>query len=501
MKKDRAYKKFNEDKRTYLCFDLGTTRIKSALVGSRGNIIYLDSEKAVSYDESDSVIQKPEEYYEAVEKQIKKIDRKHKNDLENVDSIICSGQMAGILSVDINWEVVLPWTYSVDTRANKYLSHIESRMASRIRDSSGGVPYTAAKIKWIKNDFPREYKRSLKFINLSTYVAGRLAGLSGDEAFIDYSVLAMNGLADVKNGTWNKEILDELDLDSSKLPEIIPPYRKVGTIKRERFGTKNDIKVLTGIGDQIAGFIGAGILKKGDLVDVAGTYTVLGYATDYFIPDTQERVISSVYSGIEDIYYHLAVVAVGGYLYKWFIEKFDYDDSNLESAKDTNGLYFIPYIGGRAAPPQPYYQGTFYGLKWSHDLDSIYTAMLECIGYDYDFIYSKVKELNKLKEDKPVNIKVIGGGAQNRIWNEIKASILKLEYQVMENTSFEILGNYLIARYGSDIKKGYSDLLKYNAVSILESIKPEKDRVKYYSDQKVHYRNIVDRIGEIYKDF
>lgn len=485
----------------FLCFDLGTTKIKSALISYDGNIIYSSEEKAKTYSDDKGVYQKPEDYFDIVVSEIKEIKKRYPSHLREADSLICSGQMAGILSIDRNWEVVMPWTYSVDTRANKYLGFIEERMASRIRDSSGGVPFMAAKIKWIKNDLPREYKRSQKFINLTTYVAGRLAGLSGDEAFIDYSVLTMSGLADIKKGMWNKDIIKDMDLDLSKLPEIVPPYRTVGTIAREKFGTKNDIKVLVGIGDQIAGFIGAGILEKGDLVDVAGTYTVLGYAADRFIPDTDDRIISSIYSGIEDIYYQLAVVAVGGYLYNWFIEKFSYDDRRLERAKDTKGLYFIPHIGGRSAPPQPYYQGTFYGLKWSHDLDSIYTAMLECIGYEYDFIYSKIKELNGLREDQLEKIKVIGGGAQNRIWNRLKASILELEYMVMENTSFEILGNYLIARYGSNIIKGYSDLLSQNMVPVFDNIKPEKGRIKHYRDQKERYRKIVDRIGEIYRDF
>ena len=120
------------NERTYLCFDLGTTRIKSALLGSRGNIIYLDSEKAVSYRDGDSVTQKPEEYFEAVENQIKKIAKKHKDDLGRADSLICSGQMAGILSVDRNWEVVMPWTYSIDARANEYLDDIENRIRKRI---------------------------------------------------------------------------------------------------------------------------------------------------------------------------------------------------------------------------------------------------------------------------------------------------------------------------------------------------------------------------------
>ena len=83
----------------------------------------------------------------------------------------------------------------------------------------------------------------------------------------------------------------------------------------------------------------------------------------------------------------------------------------------------------------------------------------------------------------------------------MKASILELEYEVMENTSFEILGNYLIARYGNNIRKGYGDLLQQNIVSALENKKPDKEKIKYYRGQKELYGKIVDRIGEIYKDF
>ncbi len=484
----------------FLCFDLGTTRIKSALIDYYGNIVYSSERKPKTYNDDNCIYQKPEEYYDIVLKEIQEIKKNHPLYFRNAGRFICSGQMAGILSIDKNWEVIIPWTYSIDTRANKYLDYIESKMASRIRNSSGGVPFMAAKMKWIKNEFPFEYKKSYKFINLTTYVAGRLAGMKGHEAFIDYSVLGMSGLADIINGRWNRNIIEDIDLCISKLPKIFPPFKEVGTIPKEKFGTKNDIKVLAGIGDQIAGFIGAGILKMGDLVDVAGTYTVLGYSTDRFIPDPDGRAISSIYSGIEDIYYQMAVVAIGGYLFKWFTEKFNYDAGSLDRIMETGDLYFIPHIGGRTTPPQPFYHGTLYGLKWDHNLDSIYISMLECLGFEYDLIYRRIKNLEGSMLDKKKKIKVIGGGNRNYIWNEIKSNILGFDYMIMEDTSFEILGNYLIARYGNNVRKGYRNLLRDNKISILKYIKPDKQRMKNYIEKKERYSKIVNRLGEIYRE-
>ena len=405
--------------------------------------------------------------------------------------------MAGILSIDRNWEVVFPWTYSVDTRARKYLEEIEDNMGSRIRKSSGGVPLTAAKMKWVKKEFPKEYRKSHKFLNLMTYVAGKLANVDPNEAFIDYSVLAMSGLADIEKGIWNIDIVRELDLDPNKLPLIVRPYDTIGTISRKMFNTVNDIRVLAGMGDQVAGFIGAGVFNKGDLIDVAGTYSVLGYATDSFVTDTEAKTISTIYSGIEDIYYHLGVVALGGYLHNWFKDRFGYDNYMCKNpSEDTRDLFFIPHLGGRNSPSQPYYKGVFYGLQWNHNIDSMYTAMLECMGYEYSFILENIKRLNSLDRNMLDRIKAIGGGAKNNIWNRIKAEILGLEYIIMEDIPFEIIGDYLVARYGKDLRKNCMNITG----SVLERIRPEKDKERYYQTQKTRYEKVVNGIGKIYRE-
>lgn len=355
----------------------------------------------------------------------------------------------------------------------------------------------AAKIQWLKEACPKEYKKVDKFINLTTYVTGKLANLKAEDAFIDCSVPAMNGLADIPRSSWNSSLIKKLGLDQEKLPHIYPSFEVVGYIDKDTFKTKNNIKVLTGIGDQIAGFIGTGILNKNDLVDVAGTYSVLGYCNDSFVPDTDNQVISSIYSGIGDIYYQLAVVAVGGYLCQWFLDTFSYNDKTTRY-KETSGLYFIPHLGGRSAPSQLYYNGTFYGLKWDHDLDSIYIAMLESIEYEYYLALDRIKKLNKLKCKFTRDIKVIGGGTTNRIWNEIKTAVLDLNYLVFKDIPFEILGNYLIACYGINIKKGYKELEKKSVVSSIDRIKPKKDRIEYYSKYKDKYIRVVESIGKIY---
>ncbi|MBM3710568.1 MAG: hypothetical protein FJW61_09130, partial [Actinobacteria bacterium] len=409
--------------------------------------------------------------------------------------------MAGILAIDRNWNVVFPWVYSVDTRSNKILDKIEGLLGGEIRKSSGGIPFMAAKIKWIEEEFPDKYRNIAKFINLNTYVAGKLCSLGAEDAFIDYSVLAMYGLADVEARRWNSSICNKLKIDMDRLPAMLPPFKVAGKIPSSRFQTENDIEVLVGVGDKVASFFGAGFLEKQKLIDETGTYTVLGFCTDRYITDSKDRIITSIYSGIEGIYFQFAVVAVGGYLYSWFTNKFRFDPKkDLKGDTDTEGLYFIPHFSGRAAPSQPYYRGVWFGIKWNHELSDFYVAMLESLGYEYDFIFNRIKKLNNLRDDFTDNIKVIGGGSKDKTWNLLKASILNLKYRIMKEIPYELFGAFLIAKNGNELPLKYKEFEDNRIISCTETILPDKSRVNYYKPQCRKYIETVNKIGEIYRN-
>lgn len=81
--------------KSYLCFDLGTTKVKSSLIDENGKIIYLSEKEAKTYYDDNSAIQKPDEYFETVAGEIKKMKEKCDNLFKKVEYFICSGQMGG----------------------------------------------------------------------------------------------------------------------------------------------------------------------------------------------------------------------------------------------------------------------------------------------------------------------------------------------------------------------------------------------------------------------
>ncbi|MCL4415769.1 MAG: FGGY family carbohydrate kinase, partial [Actinobacteria bacterium] len=384
-------------------------------------------------------------------------------------------------------------------RFNSYMNKIEKNMDKLIRKLSGGYPFGPGKMLWIKNDFPGFYKRIRKFINLTTYVAGKLCKLNSDKAFIDKSCLTFFGLADVVKGKWNMDVCIQLGISIEKLPKICRPFEIIGNINRSIFGTEKDINVMVGCGDQVAGFLGSGIINNNNIVDVTGTYTVLGHCTKEFKSDLKNKVFSVIDSGIDDIFYQIAVIAAGGYTYRWFIEKFNYKPAlNFENYKGTKGLYFIPYIGGRYHPVQPYYDGTWLGINWDHVLDDFYVSLLESFGYEFRFYLNLLKEISGSAGIDFKDIKVIGGGAKNNLWNNIKANILNLKYQRLNSLPFEIIGIFLIAKYGNNLKSGFQKLINDKIIFTDEIIEPIKEKILFYERNMENYIKIINGLDKVY---
>ncbi len=70
-----------------------------------------------------------------------------------------------------------------------------------------------------------------------------------------------------------------MGVDIGKLPRIVASTDIVGEVSRQaaaETGLAPGTPIAAGCGDQSAGFVGAGILREGQMVDVSGTACILG---------------------------------------------------------------------------------------------------------------------------------------------------------------------------------------------------------------------------------
>jgi xylulokinase len=218
--------------------------------------------------------------------------------------------------------------------------------------------------------FPDTARRVEKFVILAGYVAARMAGLPADEAFVDTTYLTATGIADVARATWSEDLCASLSIPLAKLPRIVSSTEVIGSLTPEsaaRCGLLAGTPIVAGAGDQPAGFLGAGLVRPGMLIDVAGTYPVLSLCTDRFVPDMEGRTVEVWPSAMPGLWHAMTFIIGGGLTHRWFADMVGHGEGADPSAQareyadldaaagalppGSEGVLFLPHLGGRACPP------------------------------------------------------------------------------------------------------------------------------------------------------
>ena len=168
---------------------------------------------------------------------------------------------------------------------------------------------------------PDVFARICKFVQPGGYVAGRMAGLKGDEAFLDYTYLHFSGFADTEKATWSPELCGLFDVPMEKLPRIVAPWEIIGKVTpavARECGLRAGTPIAAGAGDQTSCMLGAAMVEPGLIFDVAGTASVFAVCVDRFVPDLTYKTVFTARLVPSDQWYALAYVNGGGLNLRWF---------------------------------------------------------------------------------------------------------------------------------------------------------------------------------------
>ena len=324
---------------------------------------------------------------------------------------------------------------------------MQARVGDRLFELNGSLPFMAPRMLWWQDQYPDLYRRISKVLILANYVAGRMANLAADEAFVDPSYLTWIGVCDTARRAWSEEIAGACDIPLEKLPRIVPATSVIGYLSAEAASTcglVQGIPLIAGAGDQVAGFMGAGLVEEGQLVDVAGTFPVLATTLADFFADTEYQMLQPLAGPIGDHHwYSMMYISGGGLTHRWYRDQFAVEElaqaalegvsayelldrGAAEAPPGSDGLLFIPHLVGRACPSDPAVRGSWLGFTWTHTRAHFYRSVLESIAYDY------AQALEIVRSYTPdvhfSEVRVVGGGANSDLWNQIKADVLGVPY-------------------------------------------------------------------------
>lgn len=287
--------------------------------------------------------------------------------------------------------------------------------------------FSATKIKWILDNVPGALDRAengeLLFGTVDTWLIWKLS--SGKIHVTDRTNAARTMLYDIHSLTWDKRILEILQIPKCMLPEV--------RSSSEIYGDVNilgaEIPVSGIAGDQQAALFGQKCFCEGDIKNTYGTGCFLLMNTGAAAYESKNGLITTIAADAGDnICYALeGSVFVGGAVIQWLRDELGLIASAAESEKaalsvpDSAGVYIVPAFAGLGAPYWDMYaRGTICGLTRGSGKNHIIRACLEAIAYQTNDLITALKADTGL----PINhIRADGGAAANNFLMQFQADI------------------------------------------------------------------------------
>lgn len=324
-----------------------------------------------------------------------------------------------------------------DRRTADYCeSLVEKVLAEPYRDKTGLVidPYfSATKIRWLLQNVPGAMRKAeegkLLFGTVETWLIWKLTG--GKVHITDYSNASRTMLYNIVDLKWDEDILKELEIPVSMLPEVRPSSSVYGATSADLFG--GEIPIAGAAGDQQAALFGQTCFKPGQAKNTYGTGCFLLMNTGTKPVFSGQGLITTIAWGLNDkVEYALeGSVFVAGSAVQWLRDQLRFFDSATDSeyfakkVKDTAGCYVVPAFTGLGAPYwDPYARGAIVGLSRGVNKYHIIRATLESLAYQtYDILTAMEADAGM----KLSSLNVDGGACANNLLMQMQADIIQTE--------------------------------------------------------------------------
>ena len=503
----------------YMGVDLGTSFIKTAVYDLTGKQYAAASEPVADERPQPGVfLQHGEQLYESVCRCIAKAAGDLAEDAGRIAAIAFTGQMAGSMGVDGNWQDITTWSCSLDSRYLPYSARQLREFGEEFYRFSGtSSPVMCGKYEWFATDFPKEAERIRKYVMLNGYMIGKLSGIDIQDAAIDYSLIAWTGLADIKQGRWSEKICGELDIPLDLLPKIGGCSDIGGYLSKEaalRLGLPSGIPLILGAGDKVAGCIGAGVSHDGDKIFEASSYAALSVQVDSFRPDTAQKEFDIIGNIRRDRYYVHKYLQGSGITLDWFINEFVLQEGEKSAdafrrieklaskvPAGSDHMISIGLLGGSAMPFEPDQKGLFFGHTWSHGKGHFYRSLLEGFTFELAGLLSRVDAMYPEYTDGV--IKLIGGGAKSGIWPQMMADVTGRTFAVLSRDDVALWGAALLGAAGIGDVPDIAETANA-AVSVTALYEPDpvqnavyRPYIEQYSRLRRELQNYYAALGKI----
>ncbi|MCI7005283.1 MAG: L-fuculokinase [Akkermansia muciniphila] len=439
-----------------LCLDCGATNVRAILVDEHGTLVA----KASQPNSTDAGAENPQFHVWNADRILNQLAHCARKIMVQVDPSQVRGVTITTFGVDgalvdaegkllypvISWKC--PRTAEVMKSVSKYIPQARLNEISGVGEFAFNTIY---KLIWLKENRPELLEKAHAWLFISNLLAHRLTGVMAT----DRTMAGTSQMTDVTTGDWSEEILNVLGIRKSLFPPMVNAGDVIGHLTPTAcslLGLPTDAAlpvISTGHDTQFALF-GSGVKENQPFLS-SGTWEILMLRTpqaklapeDYAAGATVEFdskpgllnpglqwIASGIIEWVKATCYHG--------------ESFDTMDAEAEAIPPgCDGVKLVPDF--LPSDPVP---GSIQGLILGRTRAHIYRAAMEALTLR---LKHRLQKLEKVGNFKATELLLVGGGARNKVWTQMRADILGLPILVSTVSESTVLGAAMFAFAGAGI--------------------------------------------------
>ena len=372
-------------------------------------------------------------------------------------------------------------------RTSEYCDSLkENGLTDKFREKTGlmiDAYFSGTKLKWILDNVEGARERAergeLLFGTVETWLIWKLT--KGRAHVTDYSNASRTLLFNIKDLTWDKEILEELNIPECMLPEAKPSSYIYGYSDASFFGAP--IPISGAAGDQQAALFGQTCFNPGEAKNTYGTGCFMLMNTGETPVYSKNGLVTTIAWGLDGkVNYALeGSIFVAGAAIQWLRDELKVIDSAEDSeymatkVKDTNGCYVVPAFTGLGAPHwDQYARGTIVGITRGVNKYHIIRATLESLAYQVNDV------LQAMKADSGIELealKVDGGASANNFLMQFQSDMINAPVKRPKCVETTAMGAAYLAGLAVGYWKNKEDVIKNWAIDrTFEPAMPDQER-------------------------
>ena len=335
---------------------------------------------------------------------------------------------------------------------------------------------TACKLEWIKEHAPDVFERAENWLGMSEYLIFRMTGERASEP----SLAGRTMLFDIRSGGWDKELCDLAGVPVG----LLPPIRGAGTVvggltqgMAEKLSAPAGTPVVIGGHDHVCGAFGAGATAPGEIVDSMGTAeaSLLTVTDPPLDPEGYSLGLPVGRHVLPGRYYVAATLPKSGAVIERF--KNALGGTNEDLARwTTEAAGLSPGEGGVCLPPRDEDPGDarlLFSLGEDVGPGHLLRAVLEGLTLKID---DELRRAVEASGASPTRINLVGGGAQSKLWAQLKADASNLPVRIVSDAECVARGAALMAGIGTGV---FSDAAAVPPPDYEAELEPSGEHAEY----------------------